>query len=212
MPTDSAAWKLDRIAPPDNTYRDAGDAVHQAFWEYIAQKGVDRFHWRCNQGLDRNGKGLTPIKEATWKRGRKRSYTGLGNANAPPLSPALGLSRTESLLRGHGFSDHAEWHWDVDPVTGLDWGQVMLWHREGAGHLPVRDVIGWSREDILWLQSQGMAWWYAHQHGTRLAAAMHETETRGEVPAGGGGADQVQGQQGCACRHRKLRRRSRRKR
>ena len=91
---DSAAWTLSDIAPNDNTFRDAGEAVHREFWRYIASIGVDRFHWRCNQGIGASGEPLTPIAASTARRGRKRSYTGLGNAGNPPLVPALGLSRT----------------------------------------------------------------------------------------------------------------------
>jgi hypothetical protein len=181
MPSESAAWTLAKIEPPDNTFRDSDEEVHRAFWKYIADLGVDRFHWRCNAGLDRHGADLTPIAASTRARGRKRSYTGLGNGNNPPLVPALGLSRTEALLKGRGFADHAEWHWRTDPVTGLHWGQVMLWHRAGGGgRYPQRDVIGWSREDILWLHRQGATWWYAHQHGQRVAEAMNLLESRAD--------------------------------
>ena len=175
---DSAAWTLSGIEPADNTFRDAGEEVHRAFWKWIAAIGIDRFHWRCNQGIGANGQALTPIAASTARRGRKRSYTGLGNAGNPPLVPALGLSRTEALLKGRGFADHAEWYWTVDPVTGLHWGQMMLWHAAGGnGRYPVRNVIGWSQADIAWLRAQGATWWYAHQHGQAVARAMNELET-----------------------------------
>ena len=172
MDDESAAWTLYGIEPADNTYRHAGEEVHRAFWRYIAQAGVARFRWRCNAGLDRHGEGLTGIKESTFRRGRWRSHTGMGNALNPPLVPASGRSRTEELIRGRGFRDHAEWYWLVDSVTGLHWGQVMLWHREGAGHLPVRDVIGWSEDDIAELRRLGQEWWHHFQHGALIKAAV----------------------------------------
>jgi hypothetical protein len=52
----------------------------------------------------------------------------------------------------------------------------MLWHAEGAGHLPVRNVIGWSRDDIAWLRAEGASWWYAFQHGQRVAEAAKRLE------------------------------------
>jgi hypothetical protein len=174
MADESAAWTLYGIQPPDNTFRDSPEEVHRAFWRYIAQAGVARFRWRCNAGLDRHGAGLAGIAESTFRRGRWRSHTGRGNALNPPLSPALGRSRTEELIRGRGFIDHAEWYWLVDPVTGLHWGQMMLWHREGSGHLPVRDVIGWSRDDIAELRHLGQEWWYHFQHGVLLKAAVEK--------------------------------------
>ena len=171
---DSAAWTLSGIAPPDNTYRDAGDDTHRSFWRFISQRGVERFRWRCSAGLDRNGAGLAPISARTRQRGRWRSHTGQGTPDNPPLSPALGKSRTPDLIRGRGFPDHAEWHWGFDEVSGRNWGQVMLWHRAGAGHLPQRDVIGWSADDLAWLRTEGAKWWYAYQHGQRVAAAGAE--------------------------------------
>jgi GNAT superfamily N-acetyltransferase len=168
---DSAAWTLDGIAPPDNTYRDAGEEPHRAFWRFIGKKGEERFRWRCNQGLDKDGVPLTPIRESTRRKGRWRSHTGRGSADHPPLVPALGLSRFEELLTSRGFVDHAEWYWTTDPVSGRHWGQVALWHAQGAGLLPVRNVIGWSKADIAWLRQEGATWWYAYQHGQRVAAA-----------------------------------------
>ena len=174
---DSSAWTLFGIEPPDNTFRDSGEDVHRAYWRWIAAVGVDRFHWRCNQGLGSNGEPLTPIAHSTWLKGRKRSYTGLGNANNPPLVPALGLSRFESLLKGRGFIDHAEWYWTVDPVTGLHWGQVAIWQAEGGGgRYPESNVIGWSPADVAWLQDSGHTWWYAFRNGHKLAEAMATLE------------------------------------
>jgi hypothetical protein len=178
---DSAAWTLSGIEPVDNTFRGSDEDTKRAFWRWISSIGVDRFHWRCNRGLDRNGEELTAIAASTRARGRKRSYTGLGNADNPPLVPALGLSRTEALLKGRGFSDHAEWYWRDDPVSGLHWGQVMLWHAAGGGgRYPQRDVIGWSTSDIAWLRAEGQRWWWAHQHGQAVARAMNEIEAKHE--------------------------------
>jgi hypothetical protein len=179
-----AAWTLYNVMPADNTFRDAGDAVHKAAWDYAAKIGIDRFHWRCNQGLDNKGKPLTPIAESTRRRGRNRSYTRLGNGGNPPLVPALGLSRFEALLVGMGFADHAEWHWAVDPVTGLDWGQVASWHAEGGGgRYPKRNVIGWSQDDIGWFRWVMGQWEYARRHGQKVAEAMATLEvTRDKFP------------------------------
>ena len=177
---DSAAWTLDSIAPPDNTFRDAPEDVRRAFWRFIAARGVDRFRWRCGMGLDRHGVGLAPISERTRRKGRWRSHTGQGTADNPPLVPALGRSRTEDLIRGRGFQDRAEWYWATDEVTGKHWGQVMLWHRQGAGHLPVRDVIGWSEDDIAWLRQQGATWWYAVRNGMAVAEQAQRLELEPE--------------------------------
>jgi hypothetical protein len=178
MRRDSFAFRLRGIEPKDATFRSAGEEVHRAFWRFIAAEGVTLFRQRCERGLDRHGSRVYRISAATRTKGPDRSYPGLGEADEP-LVPAHGLSRTEDLLRGRGFSDHAEWHWVTDPHTGLHWGRVLHWHRIGARQLPVRDVIGWSVEDRLELARRGQEWWHHWQTGKRLARAA----MRAELPA-----------------------------
>jgi len=176
---ESFAFRLRGIEPTDNTFRGSDESVKRAFWAFVARKGLEVFRRRCNRGLDRFGRPLIPIAESTRRRGRWRSHTGQGTADNPPLVPAMGLSRTEELLRGRGFVDHAEWHWAVDEVTGKHWGRILGYHRAGLGRGLYRDVIGWSDDDVAELRQYGAVWW----HGYRNAIAVAEAAERLELPA-----------------------------
>ena len=88
---------------------------------------------------------------------------GPADPDAPPLTPAYGLSRTRSLFTGRAMPGHAEFFWRFDPVTGKPWGRILRYHADGAGRLPVRDVIGLSPASLAWVRDQVGVWWTARQ-------------------------------------------------
>lgn len=169
MPRDSFAFTVDEIAPPDNTFRDAGEEVHRLYWRYIVEQVLELKDASLAKGLDRFGQRMTGIAASTRARGLARSYTGLGDPDAPPLTPAYGLSRTRALFRGRAYADRAEFFWAYDEVSRQPWGRILGYHREGGPHFPVRDVIGLAPADLAEAERRGMAWWYHYQEGARLA-------------------------------------------
>jgi hypothetical protein len=175
MARDSYAFRLRGVAPADNAFRAAGEDVHRAFWRYIGQEGLVVWKRSRLMGLDRHGvpiESYAPLAASTRAKGRWRSHTGHGSAAAPFIVPAGQSSRAIDLLRVRAFADHAEYHWVTDPVTGLHWGQVMWWHKTGAGYLPARDVMGFSQAELMELAQRGAAWWSNYQRGVRVAAQI----------------------------------------
>jgi hypothetical protein len=179
MARPSYSFVVEGIEPKDPRFRAAGEATHRAFWRYLATEGIAVYCASRELGLDRFGVPMHPLAASTIARGRWRSHTGHGDPYGPALDPAHGESRTESLFFGRAFPDHAEFGWRVDPVTGQPWGRILHYHRVGGGHLPVRDVMGFSVEELLELARRGQSWWSAYLHGQLVRSAAE----RAQLPA-----------------------------
>ena len=141
-------------------------------WD-LSPEGVRRDYWReavrlvkvakdkdLAAGIDAKGKPLAPIKPYT--RAHRKSAMGPPDPNAPPLTPAHGLSRTRAWFDGRAYIDHAEFFWRNA------WGVILEYHRVGAGRLPVRDVIGLAPKSLAWVERNLAAWWAARK--AQLAA------------------------------------------
>jgi hypothetical protein len=162
----SFAFRVEGIEPAaDPVWRLADESVRRAFWRAVVGFTLEAKDRELASGLDRFGVPLTPIAASTRARGRMRSHTGLGSAGNPPLTPANALSRTRALLTGRAMEDHAEFFWTTDDVTGLPWGQVLSWHRAGAGRLPVRDVIGLAPQSLATVRARADRWWANYKAG-----------------------------------------------
>lgn len=156
----SFAFRVEGIEPAnDPVWRLMDPSVRQAFWRAVVGFTLEAKDRELAAGLDRLGDPLTPIAPSTRARGRKRSYTGLGSAGNPPLTPAGALSRTRALLTGRALVNSAEFYWTYDTVSGLPWGQMLGWHRAGAGGLPKRDVIGLAPQSLAAVKAQADRWW-----------------------------------------------------
>ena len=101
---------------------------------------------------------------------------GPADPTAPALVPAHGLSRTESYLDGRAFGDHAEFFWR------LGWGKILDYHRQGAGHLPVRNVIGLSPRGRLNVQLAAGHWWRLYVTGQAHGLIAGERNSSGSKP------------------------------
>lgn len=176
MARPSFAFTLAGIEPKDRAFRAAGDEVRRAFWRYIKDEGIAVYCRSRELGLDRHGEPLHRLAASTIANRHSDAAPEETDPYAPALIPAHGKSRTEALLKGRGFADHAEWHWTIDPITGLHWGQVLHWHRIGARNLPVRDVIGFSVTEKLELAQKGAAWWSAFRNGQAVAEQAQKME------------------------------------
>lgn len=91
---------------------------------------VENNHARSLAGLDRQGRTLTELKSP-----RKGRYAG---ATGPPLAPfgeGSGLvTNFSTRVVGSGAARAVEAGW-----SGIPW---LIFHIEGRGHNPVRDVSG----------------------------------------------------------------------
>lgn len=170
-------FEIKGIQPKDVAFRRAGEAAHREFWRYIGQTGIEVYRRSREQGLDRRGEPLAALSPLTIQN--RRSAMGPADRNAPPLIPAHGLSRTESLLRTRAYPDRAEFYWAQDDETGMKWGKILDYHRRGKGRwgrILRRDVIGLSAAERMELAQRGQQWWTAYQHGMVLFAAAEKAE------------------------------------
>lgn len=154
----SYAFRIEGIEPRhDPDWQSAPEGLRRAFWRYVVKLGLEAKDRELAAGLDCHGDPLRPIAAST--RARRRSAMGPADPNAPPLTPAYGLSRTRSLLRGRAHDGYAEFYWAYDPHTGRSWGRILGYHRAGKGPLPVRDVIGISPASKSWVKARAWQAW-----------------------------------------------------
>lgn len=151
LPTSDPAWRTASLSLRLEARREA------------VRLGLEVKDAELAAGLDRSGRPLAAISQRT--RENRRSAMGTADPNAPPLTPAYGLSRTRSLLDARIEGDSILFFWRVDPVTGQHWGRTLGYHRDGKGRLPVRDVIGLSAQSKAIWQARMAAWWTARKFG-----------------------------------------------
>lgn len=154
----SNAFTVEDISPiRDPFWPLAGEAVHRDFWRAVVAFTLEVKDRSLAKGLDRYGKPLTPITAYT--KAHRKSEMGQADPNAPPLTPAYGLSRTRAFLTGRAYATHAQFFWTQG------WGKILAFHRRGAFNrrsgrrLPKRDVIGLSYKDLVKVQTLALGWW-----------------------------------------------------
>lgn len=154
----SARFVIDDVSPAnDPAWTMAGPDVRRAFWRAVVAYGIKAHDRQQAAGLDRFGRTLVPIKASTRKH--RDSAMGPADPNAPPLTPAYGVSRTRLNLTGRAFDDRAEFYW----TDG--WGRILLIHARGSRRrgLPVRDVIGLSPDSMRLVRNWALGWWLVHK-------------------------------------------------
>lgn len=157
-------YQVGPIHDPD--FMRAPESLKRELLRQVVKIGLEEKDKDLAAGLDRAGNPMRPIKESTRKN--RHSATGHADPNAPPLTPAYGLSRTRSLLSGRAMKDHAEFFWRYDEHTQAPWAKILDYHRTGAGHLPVRDVIGASAAMIERVRIRTLALWARFKRGGTL--------------------------------------------
>ena len=163
----SAVFTVEGIAPEREwAWHLAGEGVHRQFWRAVVTYVIDAKDISLAKGLDRHGSPLRPISERT--RRNRKSAMGKADKFAPPLTPAHGLSRTRAWLTGRAYPDRAMFYWKGG------WGKILDMHRRGAGHLPVRDVIGLSYKDLVKVEQRANAWWRAWKQGSQVESQARE--------------------------------------
>ena len=160
----------------DPAWQTAPEPDRRAYWRRVIDLVLDEYHREREEGIGVDGNPLFPLATKTILY--RKSAMGTADHTAPPLIPAHGLSRTESLLDGRAFPDHAEFFWRFDEHTGVAWGKILDYHRQGAGHLPARNVMGLSLKGQLNVQLAAGQWWRQYVTGRAHGQAAAELRAR----------------------------------
>lgn len=150
-------WYIDDVAPTDAEWITADDRTKLELWRAVVAFGLKYKDQELASGLDVRGRKLTPISPRT--RRYRVSAMGPADPNAPPLTPAYGMSRTRLNLEGRVVRRHggfaAEFYW----TDG--WGKILAIHAAGSRRkrLPKRDVIGLSPKYRKLVQQAVDGWW-----------------------------------------------------
>jgi hypothetical protein len=173
----SAAFRVPyhRVEPIDPFWGLADERTRAAFRKEVVKAVLAEKDRDLAAGLDRRGRRMKRISE--WTRLHRRSEMGKADPDAPPLTPAHGLSRTRAYLDGRALADEAEFFWRGG------WGRILHFHRIGAGRLPVRDVIGVSDMLLARVQNRMEAWWKAYRAGVVEQAERDAERFRVVVPS-----------------------------
>lgn len=110
---------------------------------FVAGRAQYLKHRELARGVGVDGKKLAPVKPSSRPDG----------ATGRPLDPHYGDSRVVRLMRASVGKGHVTIWW------GSGWGKILGYHRDGAGHLPVRDVIGLTPSDLRKLQLDTVIFW-----------------------------------------------------
>ena len=155
----ATSYKIRGIEPPDlGRYP---TETRKLFWGWVVELGLRAKGKEILAGLDKDGKPLKAIKQATRDhRKSAMSPSGKGDPSAPPLIPAWQKSRTYSLLAGRAVSTHAEFFWRYDVWTGESWGDVLAYQAKQG-----RNVIGISVAAVAKVKVQSWAKWDSWKAG-----------------------------------------------
>jgi hypothetical protein len=176
------------IEPPG--LRSAPTPLRKAFWTFVSGLVVLAKDLELRQGLDRDGNPMAALSKYTKKH--RKSAMGTADPNAPPLTPAYGLSRTRSLFSAQPMSTAQGvvcW-WTYDANTGLSWGEILKYHRDGNARLPVRNVFGLSNVSLARIKEQARIWWLGYQQGEPTTPGPIKFQSTGwgrATPVGGSG-------------------------
>lgn len=185
-------WLDEReIAPTaDPAWRAASDQLRARFRAEAGRVAARLWDASRAAGLDKDGKPLRPIHALTVAdratdtspvTGRK-PYSPMGRANpaAAPLTATGAASRTRSYLRWQGVKDRGVWFYHkYDPHTRRYWGEILRRHaagfnqrfRNGYGHVPARDVLGFSDHELDQVRAHMDRWWIDHRPRPRPKVA-----------------------------------------
>lgn len=177
---ESFAFRITGVEPRDAAWKAAGPELRREFWRAVVAIGLVVKDDELARGLDRHGRSMDAIAAST--RANRRSAMGYADPNAPPLTPAYGLSRTRSLLRGRAGKDYAEFYWKFDAVDGVHWGRILGYHRKGKGRLPKRDVIGISPQSLTTIRHKAQIWWDYRKRGIVLEQAVRDFQLPATTP------------------------------
>jgi hypothetical protein len=169
-------WLLaEDIEPRDDpAWAGATDGLRAWFWREAVRLASAAYDRSRERGLDRFDRPLAAITDKTRKY--RRSAMGTADPDAPPLTPAWGLSRTRSLVRYRIVAGQGAWFWHIHgPQKGPAWGQILAWHAAGAVNGgKVRDVLGFSPRNLAEVRDKMRGWW--------IARRGHAAQSVGVIP------------------------------
>lgn len=186
----TATFTIDEaaVAPTwDNAWLVAPGWVKVRFFEALVQVVLSEKDAELDAGLDRHGRKLQPLKLSTILH--RHSAMGRADPLAPPLMPAHAMSRTRAWLTGKV---------EGDPDSGYravfgwrqQWGTILGYHARGAGHLPVRDVIGLAPATMARIKARALNWWVMNKN-LLLSGVYIPKEVAAAVPKRGAEARNV---------------------
>ena len=142
-----------RIQPSDlSTYPDRAKRV---WFDLVVKYGLIAKDKDLAKGLGADGKPMRALRPKTIKY--RKSEVGPVTKKAPPLIPALELSRVRSLLTGRAHSGSAEFWWKFDSVSGDSFAVILRYQRDEYG----RDVFGLSPRGTAWTLARATKDWEA---------------------------------------------------
>jgi hypothetical protein len=173
------AFEVRTVFPRDPAFARATAATRRAACAALVPLVQRAYHHQLEAGIGASGEGLTHLAASTILR-RRSARARRADPTAPPLIPAHALSRTNSLLRGRVLDDLSgvEMYWSTDRTTGLNWGQVIQWHKDGSTRYPPRDVMGLAPQFHPEVQAGIDHWWSLR----RKEAGAPATPTPAYVP------------------------------
>jgi hypothetical protein len=156
------SFKVAGLKPPD--YWDRPD-LHADYGRAAVVFVLRAKDQDLAKGLDAKGKQLARLRPSTIAH--RYSAMGPADPKAPPLTPAHGLSRTRSLLKGEAkiTQGYVRVMWDNDPISGQNWGSILKIHKDGGPHLAKRNVIGLSAQGGDQARADSLAWWEKRKSG-----------------------------------------------
>jgi hypothetical protein len=153
----------------DPAWRLASEGLRRAYWAHVGRLAVYFKRDELRRGLDAAGGKLARIKQPR-----------PDGADGPPLSPHYAESRFLRYCQVRTTARSATIFW------GSGWAKVVGYHARGAGHLPVRDVIGLTRASQRKLAEHARLWWL-RAHGTTALPGRTGDRRNGRAPGSAGG-------------------------
>lgn len=144
----------------------------KVFWGFVVDAGLKRKDAELAKGLDKDGHPLKPLKLRSIKY--RKSEVGPTRKTAPPLEPALALSRVRSLLVGRPHTDSAEFWWGFDAISGKSFAFVLRAQREQG-----RDVFGLSPAGQAWVRAKAWDAWERWKQTQFIAKEIQRPSTLG---------------------------------
>jgi hypothetical protein len=129
--------------PTDANWRYASTARRAAYFGELARVAFELLYDRITRGIGLDGRKLTRVKPKSRPDGAK----------GPPLTPREQASRSRRLLAFSAGQDAATLYWRGG------WGAILGYHARGAGHLPIRNIVGLMASELAAAVRRAREWW-----------------------------------------------------